>query len=184
MGRPAKSQVSLSKERIYSEAMLLLEEGGEGALTFRKLATRLGVTAMAVKHHVGSRKELFQGLIEQKFEGIGEVSEGANGRLALIVALEGYCERVIAHPVLMQSILASPDLMPEQLHSLTKQIRSHVQPLLKNKEDVETVVGLIADYTHGFSMSVATYRERKADTEGLRIEDYRKGLNWVLTRIS
>ncbi|QUS55278.1 TetR/AcrR family transcriptional regulator [Pseudovibrio brasiliensis] len=184
MGRPAKSGKALRKERIFEEALRLMDEGGEPAVTFRELANRLGVTAMAVKHHVGSRKELFQQLIARAFEGTADVPEELSGRAALLHTLEGYCERVIAHPVLMQSILASPDLMPEQLHSLTEQIRSYVSSLLSDESEVEIVVGLIADYTHGFATSVATYRGGSDDTEGLRLEDYRRGLEWVLGKLS
>ncbi len=184
MGRPAKSQKLLGKERIFEEAMLLLDEGSEPAVTYRELAKRLDVTAMAVKHHVGSRKELFQQLIVRAFEGTTDVPEELSGAAALTHRLESYCERVIAHPALMQSILANPALMPHQLHLLTAQIRSYVRSLLSNESEVEIVVGLIADYTHGFATSVATYRDGSSDVKGLRIEDYRRGLEWILARLS
>lgn len=184
MGRPAKSQKLLSKERIFEEAMQLLDEGGEPAVTFRELAKRLGVTAMAVKHHVGSRKELFQQLIARAFEGTADVSEQLSSRATLMHRLEGYCERVIAHPALMQSILASPDLMPRQLHVLTEQIRCYVRSLLSDESEAEVVVGLIADYTHGFATSVALYGDGKSNTKGLQLEDYRRGLEWISTRLS
>ncbi|SDR32322.1 TetR/AcrR family transcriptional regulator [Pseudovibrio sp. Tun.PSC04-5.I4] len=183
MGRPAKSKGNLSKVQIFEQALILLDEGGEGAVTFRGLAAGLGVTAMAIKHHVGTRRELFQQLVEQTYHGVGHAPDALEGSGALIYVLEDYCSRVIAHPALMQSILADTSLMPSRLHALTDHIRNYVQSTLSEKEEVETVVNLIADYTHGFAMSVAAHCGDAGEVPGLRVADYRRGLEWILQKL-
>ncbi|KZL20782.1 Bacterial regulatory protein, tetR family [Pseudovibrio axinellae] len=183
MGRPAKSKMGLSKDRIYAQAMLLLDESGEQAVTFRELAARLNVTAMAITHHVGTRKELFGQLIDQAYDGVGEAPEPLKGREALVHVLEDYCQRVIAHPALMQSILMDSSLMPSPLLRLTDQIRHFVESTPCEKEEVETLVNLIADYTHGFAISAAANPGDAEGAPGVRVEDYRRGLEWVLAKL-
>jgi AcrR family transcriptional regulator len=49
---------ALSKERITSAAIEILDTDGEAALTFRSLATRLETGAGAIYHHVANKDEL------------------------------------------------------------------------------------------------------------------------------
>ena len=58
MGRPAE----LSRERIVAEALVLLDEAGVAGLTMRGLATRLGVKAASLYHHVRGLDDLVVGM--------------------------------------------------------------------------------------------------------------------------
>jgi AcrR family transcriptional regulator len=49
---------ALSKERVVRAAVAILDEGGESALTFRALATRLATGSGAIYHHVAGKGEL------------------------------------------------------------------------------------------------------------------------------
>jgi TetR/AcrR family tetracycline transcriptional repressor len=57
-------RVALDKERIVSEAVALLDEGGLDGLTLRKLARRLGVQAPTLYWHVRNKAELVTALAE------------------------------------------------------------------------------------------------------------------------
>jgi TetR/AcrR family tetracycline transcriptional repressor len=56
--------VALDKERIVSEAVALLDDGGLDGLTLRKLAQRLGVQAPTLYWHVRNKAELVTALAE------------------------------------------------------------------------------------------------------------------------
>lgn len=54
MGRAA----DLTPRRIAEESLLLLDEGGAGAMTMRKVADRLGVKAPSIYYHFKSQDDL------------------------------------------------------------------------------------------------------------------------------
>lgn len=58
MSRAVKPVPPLSQARIVDEAMQIADEGGVEAVSLRRLAARLGVTPMALYHHVGNKDEL------------------------------------------------------------------------------------------------------------------------------
>lgn len=55
---------SLSREVVLRRALELADRDGLDALTMRRLGTALGVEAMALYHHVGSKQALLEGLVE------------------------------------------------------------------------------------------------------------------------
>lgn len=61
-------QGNLSRDRIVDEAIRLIEREGEAALSMRRLGSALGVQAMSLYHHVGSRDELTEAIAERIFE--------------------------------------------------------------------------------------------------------------------
>ncbi|HEX3266965.1 MAG TPA: TetR/AcrR family transcriptional regulator C-terminal domain-containing protein [Gaiellaceae bacterium] len=54
----------LSREAILEAAVELVDEQGLGALSMRSLASRLGVEAMSLYHHVPSKEALLDGIVE------------------------------------------------------------------------------------------------------------------------
>lgn len=52
------------KEALISEGLVMIHEEGMGALTLRKLAGRVGVSAAACYNHFKNAKELFQAMTE------------------------------------------------------------------------------------------------------------------------
>jgi AcrR family transcriptional regulator len=57
-GRSARRTDALSQERIIAAAIEILDDEGEGALTFRALARRLSTGAGAIYWHVANKDEL------------------------------------------------------------------------------------------------------------------------------
>src|SRR6185503_7921239 len=55
---PDKREEALSRERIVTAAVELLDEEGENGLTFRALATRLATGSGALYWHIASKGEL------------------------------------------------------------------------------------------------------------------------------
>lgn len=58
----------LSRDAIVAEARDMVRSGGIEALTLRRLATRLGVTAPALYAHVSSKRDLVRAVAEVEFD--------------------------------------------------------------------------------------------------------------------
>lgn len=58
------SRVALSRDRILRTAVALADREGIGALTMRGLAAELGVEAMSLYHHVASKEDLLDGVVD------------------------------------------------------------------------------------------------------------------------
>jgi len=54
----------IDRDQVLKEAMALADEQGLDTLSMSAVAGRLGVTAMALYRHVGSKAELLDGLVE------------------------------------------------------------------------------------------------------------------------
>src|SRR5580658_8888177 len=61
VGRPAL----IDRTSVLLCALALADESGLGAVTMQAVATRLGVTPMALYRHVGTKAELLDGLVER-----------------------------------------------------------------------------------------------------------------------
>ena len=188
IGRPAKDATHLSKEVILTVALKLLDESGDHAVTFRALAKEFDVTPMAIAHHVGTRKELIASLIAQVYVDVGKEPNVMGVKNRICAMLEQYCERAIAHPNLVQCIFADPSLFSGQLVVLTRKIGENLAMGGVNPSELEMMVGVIIDYTHGFAISVAAFsgtgEEQENRMKGQTIDDYLRGLRWLLNDIS
>jgi AcrR family transcriptional regulator len=60
----------LSRERVLEVAVELADQIGIDAMTIRKLADRLGVGAMTIYHHVPSKEDIIDGMVELVFSEI------------------------------------------------------------------------------------------------------------------
>jgi AcrR family transcriptional regulator len=58
---------TLNRAKVLEAAIELADEIGIEALTIRKLAERLGVGAMTIYHHVPSKEEIIDGMVESIF---------------------------------------------------------------------------------------------------------------------
>jgi AcrR family transcriptional regulator len=63
-------RVPLSRERVLEAAVALADESGSEALSMRKLGEALGVEAMSLYHHVASKDDLLDGMIDVVFSEI------------------------------------------------------------------------------------------------------------------
>lgn len=57
----------LSRERALVTAVAMADAEGIDAVTMRKLATRLGVEAMSLYHHVSNKNDILDGMVELVF---------------------------------------------------------------------------------------------------------------------
>jgi AcrR family transcriptional regulator len=185
VGRPRKDTTGLRKETVLEEALKILDAGGEPALTFRALAKELGVTAMAVSHHVGSRKEMLASLVATVYADVAKEPSDASPKERLRYVLRNYCERVIAHPHLAHCVLSDPSLMSDEISALTAKARETLAALGADSSDLETRVNVVIDYTHGFALSAAAPQTPEDRSTAARpsIAEYVRGLDWLLGKV-
>jgi AcrR family transcriptional regulator len=80
---PAERRTPLSRERVMRAALALVDEGGMGALTMRRLGQSLGVEAMALYRHVTNKDEIVDGLVDLVFEEIGVPADDVGWKSAM-----------------------------------------------------------------------------------------------------
>lgn len=65
--RGARGPTPLSKERVLRQALALADKEGIDALSMRRLGRKLDAGAMSLYHHVGSKEELLDGMVDLVF---------------------------------------------------------------------------------------------------------------------
>lgn len=73
-------RVQLSRDLIVTAALKVAEAGGAAALTMRRVAEELGVSASALYGHVANKEELIQLVLEQIIDEIPAPSPGGDWR--------------------------------------------------------------------------------------------------------
>lgn len=73
---PKRRRTPLNRDRVLDAGVALADAEGIGALTMRRLGRELGVEAMALYNHVGSKDDLLNGMIDQV---VGEILHEIGG---------------------------------------------------------------------------------------------------------
>ena len=90
---------ALSKERIVTAAVAILDAEGEGALTFRALAARLATGSGALYWHVADKDDLLAAATDAVVAGVMvDVVGGAGPREAIRTIALGVFDAIDAHP--------------------------------------------------------------------------------------
>lgn len=88
----------LSRAAVIAAALALVDEEGLGALSMRRLATRLGVDPMAAYRHVPNKDALLDGIVEAAVGGIDLHVTGDDWRQNLREAFDRLWHGLRAHP--------------------------------------------------------------------------------------
>jgi len=103
----------LTREKVLSAALEIADNEGLEALSFRRLASHLDVTPMALYRYVESKDALFEGLGDLV---LAELElprpEGKDWRQQLRDVAHSFRERLIAHPAVMSIFLSRPLFTP------------------------------------------------------------------------
>ena len=174
-GRPKKQSDGVDKSSIFTCALSMIETRGLEHLSFRTLAAELGVTAMAVSYHVGSRDQMLSDLTAQVFADVASSVPNGTHSAELRHYLARYCELALQNADLVRFMLTKPDSLPNALQEFTAQIRLRTQAI--NDGDIDDVMlNLLIDYVHGFVFSADA-----APTEiCLTLEDCMKSVDWLM----
>lgn len=129
--RSRGQHAGLSREKVLATAVELVDEHGLAALSMRRLGAELGVEAMALYHHVGSKEELLDGLVEHLFAevlgGLGQHVDdrrhGGDGEWQPVLRglAHSLLATLLAHPHLVPVVLSRPATTP-QVHGLLERL--------------------------------------------------------------
>ncbi|HEU6454150.1 MAG TPA: TetR/AcrR family transcriptional regulator, partial [Roseateles sp.] len=178
-GRPAQG-TGVGREEILSAALALLTESGKQGLTMRALASRLGVTAMSLYHHVDDRIGLLRAVSDRVYAGVLDREKGQIGpRAKLRAILVSYHDAVGSHPQLTLEIFASP----EAFAGVTRQITDRVTALLAEMtDDPVSWRDILIDHAHGSGLSLCSAQGDQERANALK-QQYELALTQLLDRL-
>jgi AcrR family transcriptional regulator len=95
-----------TRAAILAAAMRLLERGGQEAVTMRRVAKAVGVTAMAIYHHFPDRDSLLRALRDVESERIGALFDRLPARGAPVRRLRRMAESYIDYAFVRPRLFA------------------------------------------------------------------------------
>jgi TetR/AcrR family transcriptional regulator, tetracycline repressor protein len=163
-GRPQAGQEGLTRERILSTALKMVDEHGVEALSMRRLAAELGVDPMAIYHHLPNKQAVISGAIEMVF---GEMklppTKGLSWQDKIRVVARAYSQLVRAHPNLVIYMTASMEVIANNVMSAYGTLLDDNEILFSALTEaglppklVVQANDLIADYLNGFALGERT----------------------------
>src|SRR5215469_183908 len=95
-------QKNATSERIYQCVLRILEKEGPQAVSMRRVAKEVGITAMAIYHHFPSREALLDAVVESEFEKLTAFFSPPSAKQGceptMIHIMDGYIDYAFAHP--------------------------------------------------------------------------------------
>ena len=91
-------RIPLSRQRVLRTALALADRDGVGSLSMRKLAQELRVEAMSLYHHVASKEDILDGIVDLVFSEIDQPSGGPGWRAAMRQRAISVREALRRHP--------------------------------------------------------------------------------------
>jgi AcrR family transcriptional regulator len=114
--RTRGERAGLTRERVLSVALQLVDEKGLDALTMRKLAAALGVEAMTLYHYLPNKSALLDGLVETVLD---SPTRPPQQELEWNEALRHYAQEfratLLRHPGVLPLMLTRPASTPQTL---------------------------------------------------------------------
>lgn len=123
--RTERRKDALSKERIVETAIEILDDGGEGALTFRALATSLATGPGALYHHVANKNELLAAATHHVIARVvGDVPTDVPPRDAVRAVALGVFDAIGVHPWVGVQLSRAPwqSAMPQFFEGIGRQL--------------------------------------------------------------
>ncbi|WP_426811387.1 TetR/AcrR family transcriptional regulator [Pseudomonas sp. WOUb67] len=175
-GRPAQGN-ELTRADIIAAALQVLQESGEAGLTMRVLASRLGVSAMAIYRHVEDKAGLIQALSDHVYAGVlKEVPLQVNAGAVIRTLLSRYHDAVSQHPQLTLAIFANPQAFAGVTAQLTELLTQCLEQVATNPLLWRDV---LVDHAHGSALSLVSSQGEQSQVQALRLH-YHQSLELLL----
>ncbi|MGX7829306.1 TetR/AcrR family transcriptional regulator [Actinokineospora sp. 24-640] len=105
---PRPSTPLLSRPRIRTVALSVVDSAGLAALSMRRLAEELGVRAPSLYTHYGTKDELLQDIADDIMAAVDTSAFPADWRLGLRVWARSYRAALAAHPNMVPVLATGP----------------------------------------------------------------------------
>lgn len=146
-------QRPLNRDVILDGAMALIEREGPGALSMRRLGATLGVEAMAIYHHFGSRDELLAAIGDRLLRPLHELDFSDDWREACRRFATALRDIAVTQPATFQLLGLQPFDTPISL------------------EPVERLLGLLVANGFGPAQALAIYRATVSYARGYALAE-------------
>lgn len=138
-----------SIDQIAEAAIAIADSEGLPAVSMRRVAERLGVTAMSLYAYVPSKAELLDVMLDAVY---GELETGAHADAGWRARLELVARQTWRlyqrHPWLLQVATSRPVLGPNEAAKYDYELRA-VDGIGLGDVEMDLVVSLVTDYVHG-----------------------------------
>lgn len=165
---PKPSSTPLNRDRILDTAMRLIEHEGAGALSMRRLGSRLGVEAMAIYHHFTSRDELLGAIGDRLLQPLHDLELAEDWRQACRQFATALRNVAVARPATFQLLGLQP---LDSLASL-RPVEGLLAILVGEGFDPANALAIyraIVSYARGYALAEATgFTVDAASTAGRR----------------
>src|SRR5690349_18409254 len=98
--------------RIRRAALRLLEKEGPEAVTMRRIARAIGVTAMAIYHHFETREALLRAIVDKEFgaflDSLGAMPAYDDAEDQIAHALDAYLDYALSRPQIFDYVFSKP----------------------------------------------------------------------------
>lgn len=153
---PQQTRVPLDRERILRAALAITDEAGIEALTMRRLGAELGFEGMSLYHHVASKDDLLDGMLDLVLDETQPPAASEPWDAAIRASALSVHEALRRHPWACRLLMSAARIRPARLR--------YMDSLLERLHDA----GFDADLTYnayhvldahifGFSLWLAAY---------------------------
>src|SRR5919107_2041070 len=143
----------LTRERVVAEALAVIAHDGVQALTMRRLAARLGVVPGAVYHHVGTKQQLQDLVLDNVLAEVDVHLDLSSAWTEQLTLLAHRLRQVLeAHPGVAGILKTRDPLGPHSL-TLAEAFLGPLQVAGFTDREAGLAFFLLVDYTIGFAVS-------------------------------
>ncbi|GAB3401100.1 TetR/AcrR family transcriptional regulator C-terminal domain-containing protein [Flindersiella endophytica] len=172
-----------SVDQIAEAAIAIADGEGLPAVSMRRMAERLGVTAMSLYAYVPSKSELLDVMLDAVY---GELDVDAGGaetgwRARLELVARQNWQLYLRHPWLLQVATSRPVLGPNEAVKYDYELRA-VDGIGLGDVDMDLVVSLVTDYVHG-AVRGAIEAARAERRSGLTDEEWWRAAAPLLEKV-
>ena len=157
-GRPRTGEEPLTRERILSTALSIVDKEGIEALSMRRLAKELKVDPMAIYHHLPNKRALFAGLIEEVFSEMRmlEPEEMRSWRERVRAWARTFRDVARSHPKLVPHLASYSEAAAEATLESTEELYAAFEAARMPPRKIVGAVGVVVDYLNGFALAEAS----------------------------
>jgi AcrR family transcriptional regulator len=171
------------REQILGAALAIADEQGLDAITMRAVATRIGVTAMALYPHVRSKDDLLDGLVGRLLTELTRPDPALPWRERLRALGRSAREVAHRHPAVVPLLFARPAITPDAVLVVDAIYQALLDAGVPDSE-VARIERLVSTFVLGYAISEtggrfarSDWRERRAQLEGVDLPAHRKLLS-------
>jgi TetR/AcrR family transcriptional regulator, tetracycline repressor protein len=148
-------RVGLTRERILRVALALVDEGGLGALSMRRLGAELGVDPMAVYRHLPHKRAIVLSLAEAVFAALPVPDPARPWEQRLRAWAGAYRALARAHPRLVLEVVGDPEAVGVAAVHANEPLYAALEDAALPPPEIVRCAGVVVDFLNGAVLAEA-----------------------------